>query len=112
MPWEAITSFPPDTGEALRTWVVPHDGWARIEGAVEVDRAGADGIHARITRNAAEVWPSRLVTHGRSESHDRTVSVSKGDLIGLGVKRGGEKPAEKALWDPVVTYVAAPEKSK
>jgi hypothetical protein len=95
----------PDEANAVRKWVAPQDGKIRLQGLVEVEQAGGNGIYAQILKNTAEVWPERLVTHGKNESHDTTISVKKGDSICFTVKRNGEKPAEKAFWDPVITYV-------
>jgi hypothetical protein len=94
-----------DEANAVRNWVAPHDGRIRLEGLVEVRQAGGNGVYAKILKDTAAVWPERLVTHGNTESHDTTISVKQGDSICFTVKRNGEKPAEKAFWDPVITYV-------
>ena len=67
--------------------------------------AGGNGIYAKILKNTVAAWPERLVTYGKKESHDTTISVKKGDSICFTVKRNGEKPAKKTLWDPTITYV-------
>src|ERR1035437_8173947 len=102
----------PDEANAVRKWVAPHDGRIRLAGLVEVKEAGGNGIYAKILKNTAAVWPERLVTHGKKESHDNTILVKKGDSICFTVKRNGEKPAEKAFWDPVITYVDTEKMAK
>jgi hypothetical protein len=95
------------TNAAVRKWVAPHDGRIRVEGEVALETAAGDGVRVEILKNVAAVWPSQLVTHGKAESHDMTISVTKGDSIRFVVKRSGDKPAGKAIWDPVITYVDA-----
>lgn len=94
----------PDAVDAVRQWVAPHDGAIRVEGQVEVKQPGGSGIYAKILKNATEVWPERLVTCGKTESHDTTFSVRKGDSLSFIVRRNGAIPADKASWDPVITY--------
>jgi hypothetical protein len=102
----------PDEAGAVRKWVAPRDGKIRLEGQVEVEQAGGNGIYAQILKNAAAVWPERLVTCGKKESHDKTISVKTGDSVCFTVKRNGEQPAGKTFWDPVITYVDTKKTAK
>ena len=99
----------PDAGEAVRKWVAPHAGTVRIEGAVACHGNAADALQACILKNTGEVWPSRVVSQGKTESHDVTIAVSTGDAISFVVKRRGDQPAGKAIWDPAITYVDSRE---
>jgi hypothetical protein len=94
----------PDAADAVRKWVAPRNGRIRLEGLVEVKKVGGSGIYAKIVRNTNEVWPERLVTCGRKEFHDTTLSVQQGDSICFIARRNGAAPAGKTVWDPVVAY--------
>ena len=72
----------------------------RIEGAVELENPGGDGVYAEILRNADAVWPSRLVPYGDRYAHDLTIPVKQGDSIRFVVKQNGEKPADKGHLEP------------
>ncbi len=95
----------PDENDSVRKWVAPHDGKVRIEGTAEVEKKGGQGLYVGILKNAAEVWPSRLVKFGNATAHDLTVEVSKGDAIRFIVKKNGKNAPEKVLWDPAITYL-------
>jgi len=95
----------PSAADAVRKWVAPRDGRIRLEGFVEVKKAGGSGVYAKIVRNATEAWPERLVTYGKRTVHDTTLSVNKGDSFLFIVRRNGEMSADKVLWDPVISYV-------
>ena len=61
--------------------------------------------------NEQEAWPRKLINRSKEQSHDITLAVNKGDTICFVVKRNGEKPAEKVIWDPVITYVDTPQET-
>ena len=101
----------PDNSETVRKWVAPHAGAVRMEGSVSLYSSDGDGIQAMILKNEAEVWSARIAQDNKLKSYDMTLAVSTGDAIYFIAKRNGEQPADRAAWDPVITYVA-PEKSE
>jgi formylglycine-generating enzyme required for sulfatase activity len=63
-------------------------------------------------KNAADAWPSRLVTFGSAAAHDLVVEVARGDALCFIVKRNSAAPASKVLWDPAVTYLPDAERAR
>lgn len=102
----------PGVSDAVRKWVAPHAGSVLIEGKVTLDGSSGNGIYAMIVMNQKEAWPSRLINGDKEQSHHMTVTVDTGDTIDFVAKRNGENPAEKVIWDPVITYVNTPQKSQ
>jgi hypothetical protein len=86
----------------VRTWVSPHSGRVRIEGAIQLENDG--GPTARIIQNAHETWSSPLVNSRKSASHDLAIEVERGDAIRFIVESRAGSKAAKVIWDPVITF--------
>ena len=62
--------------------------------------------------NQKEVWPPRLISGSKEQLHKLRVTVDKATPICFVVKKNGENPGEKVIWDPVITYSDIPQKTK
>jgi len=85
-----------------RTWIAPHSGLLRIEGAIKADTPGIG--EATISCNEKTLWSSRVFPDGTPTGCDLSIAVSPGDTIrfSLTAYRRGEDC--RVTWDPVVTY--------
>ncbi|MBM4142450.1 MAG: hypothetical protein FJ225_02480 [Lentisphaerae bacterium] len=95
---------------AVRAWVAPHDGKVRIEGPIEIADTGGEAMVEILHRHAGAVSPLRArrkLEHGKAESPDFTVELAAGDVLYFVVEKSREQPtpADRVVWDPVVTYV-------
>jgi hypothetical protein len=97
----------PEQGrDAVRQWVVPHDGLIRVEGSLSTGPGKGDGIKAEIAHNAAIVWPSEIAPHAEPWGHDLRLRVKKGDTLSFRVSRRGTiATVERCEWDPLITFV-------
>ena len=94
----------PGEHRAVRTWVSPHGGRIRIEGAVHADTGSEAGVTAAIVHNDREAWSFQIVRPGTTGHHDISIEVEKGDAIDFIAERTDRKHGEKVMWDPVITY--------
>jgi hypothetical protein len=94
----------PGDHRAVRTWVAPHKGRIRIEGAAHCDTESGESVTATIMHNDREVWSFHMVTPGTAGVHDFTKNVEKGDAIGFVAERTNGRYGAKVMWDPVITY--------
>jgi hypothetical protein len=94
----------PGGHRAVRTWVSPHRGSVRIEGAVGLDAENRGGVTATIMRHIRQVWSFQIATPGKTGVHDFTIEVEKGDSIDFVAERTNGRNGEIVMWDPVITY--------
>jgi hypothetical protein len=94
----------PGDHRAVRTWVSPHSGRIRIEGAVRINAESEAGVTATIMHHNQEAWPFQMARPGPTGVHDITVEVEKGDAIDFVAKGTNGKNGERVMWDPVITY--------
>jgi hypothetical protein len=102
----------PGASEVVRKWIAPRAGSVLVEGKVALEGSRGSGIFAMILVNQKEVWPPRLISGNKEQLHKLTVTVDKATPICFVVKRNGENPGEKVIWDPVITYSDIPQKTK
>jgi hypothetical protein len=101
------------TCDVARTWTAPFTGTVSIRGRIlKSDRAGGDGISARITRNGVTIWGAESVAYNDQtgvEANLDHLSVVPGDVIRFVVDNGGSANNDHDLtsWDPSVAYIAA-----
>ncbi len=95
---------PGEQTPAVRTFLAPADGKARVTGRVyKLDTKGGDGIHAEIRHNAQVVWRKDIAAaDGKGAEHDLTLTLRKGDALRFVVDKGGQIYHDTTHWDPLV----------
>ncbi len=118
--WQAETSWcrvgknwqhSGETGDSVRTFLVPTDGEVKITGIVKKWHLDGDGIVASILHNEKEVWRKEL--DGKDSigtDPNLFLDVRKGDRIRFAVNRRGDIVCDTTAWDPVIAYPASGER--
>jgi hypothetical protein len=91
----------PKVGETVAD---PADAGELAKNLETPERMAPEGVRVKIAKNNQEVWPVRLISYGKQESHDLALRVVKGDAIAFSAEKGGANQFGKVLWDPAVTY--------
>jgi hypothetical protein len=93
---------------SVRSWQAPYTGTIRVEGTVtpRMD-ACPDGLIASIRKGGNVQW-ERTSGEGTPESHDETMGVTQGDVIGFRIDSDGGSGCAAAAWDPRITYTQGP----
>jgi hypothetical protein len=111
-----ITQFDqqPDTCptcEVARVWTAPLAGTVSIRGRIlKSDKAGGDGVGARITKNGVTIWGPEAVAYNDQtgvEANMDDLFVAPGDVIRFVVDNGanGNNEHDLTSWDPSVAYI-------
>lgn len=92
----------------VRSWLAPYTGTIRVEGraAVTADNC-PDGPTVSIHKGKSVLWKHTLKARAPA-SHDKTIEVFRGEVVGFRVVRGSEPGCAAAAWDPRVTYLDGP----
>jgi len=95
----------PGDGVAVRTWVAPHGGVVRVEGAAIGSNAN---LAASIWLNSERLWQNAGATSGEAGIHDLKLTVIQGDALDFRVARQDQSRksgAENVQWNPVITFI-------
>lgn len=93
--------------EAVRQWLSPVSGSARITGEVyKSDTGGGDGVRVSIWKNNQKIWEKNLDFDdgpGRGFNYDLTVDIERGDSLYFRVHQRGENNFNDAtVFNPVI----------
>jgi len=105
----SATEQAPATGHPIvRSWLAPYSGTVRVEGRVAMAaEACPEGPTASIRHRDRVRW-ERALKDGTSASHQETIEVARGDMIGFRVVPGGGRGCATVTWDPRITYLEGP----
>jgi hypothetical protein len=106
----ATTMHPESNYDAIRKWVVPCDGTARITGNVrKYDIDGGDGVSVKIIKNATDIWGIYNLAYNDNVglNHDVTTDVKNGDVIYFLVNRRTNIYNDSTYWDPSIQFTSA-----
>lgn len=96
----------PASSDIIRKWIVQHDGAVRIEASLYLENPSEGGsAEAMILLGDNAIWPIQLVSGSNKPAHDFIVDVKEGDSICFVLRRTGEEPCSRVVWDPVITYI-------
>ncbi len=101
------TMHPESNYDAVRKWIVPSDGYARLYGNVKkADTGGGDGVSAKIMVNSANVWGYSNIAYNDSTglNYDFPVRVSAGDAIYFIVTKRDTINYDLTSWDPKIDF--------
>lgn len=106
--WQA----PNESGDAVRTWLAPHDGeiTIRAEGSIDVQNNGtmADGVRVKILLNNSQIWPangwSPVVCGTPVTPPSVTLDVKEGDLVRFIVNMNANSWYDTTTWNPLIVY--------
>ncbi len=98
----------PGTMDAVRTFIAPHAGSLRIEGVIAIEHDSAAACTAEIQKNDDTPLQTTVVTSAQPATHDRIISVNKGDAVHFVVKHTGGNTHVNVTWDPSITYILRP----
>ncbi len=96
------------TVDAVRTFIAPHAGSLRIEGAIAIEHDTTAVVTALIQKNDDTPVQTATVTRAHSVVHDRIVTVNTGDALHFIVEKNDRGTQVNVMWDPVLTYVLTP----
>ncbi|MHB1485303.1 MAG: hypothetical protein ACYCYI_11660 [Saccharofermentanales bacterium] len=93
--------------DAVRKWVAPCDGSARIYGNVKKnDTGGGDGVLVAIVHNSTNIWGTYTIAYNDSTglNHDVTRDVKAGDAIYFYVSKNNTIWFDGTTWDPSIDF--------
>jgi len=98
---------PESSYDAVRKWVAPSDGYARIYGNVRKnDTTGGDGVVVKIMQNSTAVWGSYTIAYNDSTglNHDFNRRVKAGDAVYFIVNKNSSINYDLTTWDPYIDF--------
>jgi hypothetical protein len=93
------------TVDAIRTFIAPHAGTMRIEGAAEIQKPEDAACNVSIVKNDKDTLSEGAVRSAKPFVHDVRVSVKKNDVISFIVRKNPGKKGAKVIWDPTITFL-------
>jgi RHS repeat-associated protein len=99
--------------DTLRKLALPYTGTVIVDGAVQKEQAGGDGVKVAIYRNLTRVWQHTIVASdtsscvpgaGDSCGGGLTLAVTAGDRLYFLADSIQDTAADDLLWAPRVTY--------
>ena len=105
------TMHPESSYDAIRKWVAPSDGYARVYGNVKKNNTGGgDGVSVKISLNSSTVWGFNNIAYNDSTGidYDFPLRVNEGDAIYFHVTKRSSIDYDQTYWDPMIDFVQLP----
>jgi hypothetical protein len=95
---------PGATRDAVRRFVVPQSGSARITATITELQAGCgDGVTVKVLHGSVILWQRDRPKGSPAQSFDVTASVTTGDTIDFVIGRRGNSQCDTTGFDPLIT---------
>jgi len=108
------TMHPESNFDAVRKWVAPCNGTARVHGNVrKSDVGGGDGVYVLISKNGTTVWGVNYIAYNDSTglNYDFNLTLNAGDSIYFRVNRFSNIYHDSVNWDPLIDFTPLPDNS-
>jgi hypothetical protein len=94
--------------DAVRTWVAPHDGTVRLEGAPSLIKAAESAYRISILKGSDDILPVQSFSQQTPVlPYDLSVAVSKGDVISfIAARREATREEDEAMGAMRLTVLA------